>query len=99
MICLTVLLEFEWIIRGYYHFSTDEISSVLKHLLSLPHVKIENFRVVQKAVTNFEKGFDFADALHHASYSECESMASFDDKKFSRRSKRFGLMPSVFVPN
>jgi len=98
MICMTVILEFEWIMRGYYHFSTDEISSVFKHLLSLPHVKIENFRVVQKAVINFEKGFDFADALHHASYRDCESMASFDDKKFSRRSKRFGLIPSVFVP-
>ena len=29
--------------------------------------------------------FEFADAWHHASYRDCEAMASFDDKNFARR--------------
>ncbi|MCU7836228.1 MAG: type II toxin-antitoxin system VapC family toxin [gamma proteobacterium symbiont of Taylorina sp.] len=98
MVCLTVILEFEWIMRGYYHFKTTEISSVFRHLLSLPHITIENHTIILKALSNFENGFDFADSLHHASYKECEQIVSFDDKKFSRRSKRFGLMPPVIVP-
>ena len=32
------------------------------------------------------------------SYQNCTSIASFDDKKFARRAKRNGLMPSVIVP-
>ncbi len=98
MVCLTVILEFEWIMRGYYHFKTTEISSVFKHLLSSSHITIENRGIVLKALTNFENGFDFADSLHHASYKECEQIVSFDDKKFSGKSKHFGLMPPVIVP-
>ena len=48
--------------------------------------------------TNVVNGFDFADSLHHARYKECEQIVSFDDKKFSIKSKRFGLMPPVIVP-
>jgi len=98
MVCLTVILEFEWILRGYYHFNATEISSVFKHLLSSSHITIEKRSTVQKALAHVENGFYFADALHHASYKECDQVVSFDDKKFSRRSKRFGLMPSVVVP-
>ncbi|MBF0266064.1 MAG: type II toxin-antitoxin system VapC family toxin [Gammaproteobacteria bacterium] len=98
MICVTVILEFEWIMRGYYRFNTQEISSVFKHLFSLTHVTIENKSIVNKALTNYFNGFDFADSLHHASYETCDQVVSFDDKKFSRRSKRFGLMPPVVVP-
>ncbi|MFK5984237.1 MAG: type II toxin-antitoxin system VapC family toxin [Pseudomonadota bacterium] len=98
MVCLTVILEFEWIMRGYYRFNTTEISSVFNHLLSLSHITVQNRTIVHKALTNFENGFDFADSLHHASYKECEQVASFDDKKFSRRCKRFGFMPPVFIP-
>ncbi len=45
-----------------------------------------------------ESGLDFADALHHASYRDCESMATFDDRKFSRRARKLGLTPVVIVP-
>lgn len=98
MVCITVLLEFEWIMRGYYKFNKDEIGSVFKHLLSLPHIKIENRSTIEQTLTNFDNGFDFADSLHHASYKDCEQVLSFDDKKFSRRSKKYGLMPPIHVP-
>ena len=97
-VCKTVLLEFEWVMRGYYHFTPSDISAVFQHLFSLEHVVIEDRTAIQQAITNFELGFDFADVLHHASYKDCVSIASFDDKKFARHAKRNGLMPSVIVP-
>ena len=45
-----------------------------------------------------ERGLDFADALHHASYRDCDAMASFDDKRFARRAAKLGLAPRVVIP-
>jgi len=98
MVCKTVFLEFEWVMRGYYQFNSSDVSAVFQHLLSLKHVMLEDRESIQRAIANIELGFDFADALHHASYKNCTSIASFDDKKFARRAKRNGLMPSVVVP-
>lgn len=94
----TVLLELEWVMRGYYRFAPTEITCVFKHLLSLPQVTIEDRDTIEQAISSFEQGLDFADALHHASYQDCDAMASFDDKKFARRAKRLGLAPRVIVP-
>jgi hypothetical protein len=41
-----------------------------------------------------EAGIDFADALHHASYRSCDSVATFDDRKFARWAKKLGLAPT-----
>jgi predicted nucleic-acid-binding protein len=98
MVCKTVMLEFEWVMRGYYHFSASEIVAVFKHLLSLETVSLEDRASIQQAVANFEAGFYFADALHHASYINCDNVASFDDKKFAKRATRLGLNPAVIVP-
>ena len=35
MVCKTVLLEFEWVMRGYYKFSAAQIANVMHHLLML----------------------------------------------------------------
>ena len=98
MVCKTVILEFEWVMRGYYQFTSSDVGAVFQHLLSLKHITLEDRASIQQAIANLEFGFDFADALHHASYKDCTSVASFDDKNFSRRAKRMGLMPSVLVP-
>ncbi len=98
MVCKTVILEFEWVLRGYYGFAPDEICTVLRHLLALPHVTIEDRVTVEQALSHCDAGIDLADALHHASYRTCASMASFDDRKFARRAKKMGLAPAVIVP-
>jgi predicted nucleic-acid-binding protein len=98
MVCKTVILEFEWLMRGYYNFAPVEAATVLRHLLALPHVTIEDRRAVENALSNCDAGLDFADALHHASYSSCVSVASFDDRKFARRAKKLGLAPNVVIP-
>lgn len=98
MVCKTVILEFEWVLRGYYGFAQDEVVSVLRHLLALPHVTVEDRVSVLQALSHNEAGIELADALHLASYLSCDGMASFDDRKFARRAKKMGLAPTVIVP-
>lgn len=98
MVCKTVVLELEWVLRGYYHFAQAEIALVWRHLLSQPNITLEDRGAVEQALSNGDAGFDFADALHHASYRSCASVASFDDRKFARQAKRLGLAPAVCVP-
>jgi predicted nucleic-acid-binding protein len=98
MVCKTVLLELEWVMRGYYGFSPDQIATVMQHLLSLSHVVVEERESIVQTMSHASAGLEFADALHLSSYRDCERMASFDDRKFARRAKRLNLSPRVFVP-
>lgn len=97
MVCKSVILELEWVMRGYYGFAQAEVASVMRHLLELGHITVEDRESVEQALSNCEAGIDFADALHHASYRSCASVASFDDRKFARRAKKLGLAPAVVV--
>ena len=94
----TVLLELEWVLRGYYKFGSEEIGQVFAHLLSLTNIEIEAREQVERALANQAAGLDFADALHHASYKHCSSMVSFDDRGFVKKSKRLNLVPVVSLP-
>ncbi len=97
-VCKTVLLELEWVMRGYYGFSVTEVVRVMRHLLSMPQVEIEDRDTVEQALFHAEGGLEFADALHLASYRACSRMASFDDRKFARRVQRMNLAPKVVIP-
>jgi predicted nucleic-acid-binding protein len=97
MVSKSVILELEWVMRGYYAFSQLEVASVMRHLLGQLHIKIEDRDAVSQALANCESGIDFADALHHASYKSCETVATFDDRKFARRAKKLGMAPAVTV--
>ena len=98
MVCKTVLLELEWVMRGYYGFSKAQIAGVMNHLLALPQVTLEDRESIAQALSHCEAGLELAGELHHASYRECRSMASFDDRQFARRAQRMGLAPRVVVP-
>lgn len=93
----SVVLELEWVLRGYYKIPIKEVSAVLSHLLAIPHLELEDRVALEMAVAALEDGFDFADALHHASMRHCTSLATFDDKKFARRAAAHGWKPAVKV--
>jgi predicted nucleic-acid-binding protein len=97
MVSKTVVLELEWVMRGYYGFPQTEVASAMRHLLGLTHVAVEDREVVERALANNDAGVDFADALHHASYKTCTSVATFDDRKFARRARKLGMAPTVTV--
>lgn len=91
----TVVLELEWVLRGYYKSPPEDVLTVLVHLLAMPNVELEDRVAVELAAAALADGFDFADALHHASCRHCTSMTTFDDKKFARRATAQGWMPPV----
>jgi len=98
MVCKTVLLELEWVMRGAYASTREQFAGVLEHLLSSPQVTVEDRVSVEAALVGHRSGLDFADALHHASYRACETMVSFDDRKFGRRAGKLALVPAVALP-
>jgi predicted nucleic-acid-binding protein len=95
MVSKTVVLELEWVLRGYYSLTRQQVAAAFAHLLSMAHIQMEDKVAVQSAVAALALGFDFADALHHASYSQCTSVATFDDRGFARRAKKAGWKPAV----
>ncbi len=97
MVSKSVVLELEWVMRGYYSFAPAQVASVIRHLLAQATIVVEDRDAVEQALSNCEAGLDFADALHHASYRSCASIATFDDRKFARRAKKLGLAPAVVV--
>ena len=97
MVSKSVILELEWVMRGYYGFTPTEVASVMRHLLEQAHINFEDRNAVEQALFNCETGIEFADALHHASYKTCDSVATFDDRKFAHRAKKLGLAPPVIV--
>jgi predicted nucleic-acid-binding protein len=97
-VCKTVILEFEWVLRGYYKLPRMDVNSALQHLLQHPHIQFEDRRAIELATAHHAAGLDFADALHHASYGECAQVASFDDRGFARRGGQMKLKPPVKVP-
>ena len=97
MVSKSVILELEWVMRGYYSFDQAQVASVMRHLLDQAHITVEGRDAIEQAIFNCEAGIEFADALHHASYRSCETVATFDDRKFARRAKKLGLAPAVLV--
>ena len=94
---LTVVLELEWVLRGFYELVSEQVSSVLDHLLGLPHVTVERWELVKDASDLHRAGIDFADALHWFASRGCESFASFD-KALVRGCTKLKLEPAVIAP-
>jgi predicted nucleic-acid-binding protein len=97
-VCKTVLLELAWVLRGFYGYSSGDIVRAFAHLLAQAHIEIEDRQRVKQALRNHAAGLDFADAMHHASYADCQQIASFDDRGFVRRSSKLNLSPAVVLP-
>lgn len=95
---LTVVLEFEWVMRGFYELSPASFCQTIEHLLGMPNVTVERWEAVKDAVDLHRQGLDFADALHWASAGACERFLTFDDRRFVRRARRIKRTPEVGLP-
>ncbi len=93
-VSVTVLLELEWIMRGFYALPARDISRVLRALASVEHITVEDRDAVLAAVDAFDKGVDFADALHMARSSRASGFATFD-RRLAKRAKGLALTPPV----
>ena len=93
-VSVTVLLELEWVLRGFYELPLRDISRVLRALAGIEHVTLEDRDAVLAAVDAFDKGLDFADALHLARSSRASGFATFD-RRLATRAKGLALTPPV----
>ena len=93
-VSVTVLLELEWVMRGFYELPTREISRVLRALASIEHITLEDRNAVLVALDAFDNGLDFADALHMARSSRASGFATFD-QRLAKRAKGLALTPPV----
>ena len=87
---LTVVLETEWVLRSGYRSAPERIAALLRSLMGLPGIEVENTDAVIQALDWFEQGMDFADALHLAAARHCDGIATFD-RDFIRTAARLGI--------
>jgi predicted nucleic-acid-binding protein len=92
---LTVILELEGVMRGFYEVERETVCLAMEHLVGLPNVTVERWEAVRDAIDLHRSGLDFADALHWACSSQCDELLSFDDRRLVRRAARLGLQPKV----
>ena len=88
----SVLLETERVLRYSYELGSDAILRALRGVLGLPNVSVEDPTAAVTAMTLFEQGLDFADALHLASSSPADRFVTFD-ARLAKRAK--GLTPTA----
>ena len=77
---VTVLLEFEWVMRGFYGLPSKDIVRVMSALAAIDHVSIEDRGAVLAALDGYSRGLDFADALHLARSARATAFLTFDQK-------------------
>lgn len=93
-VSVTVLLELEWVMRGFYALPAGDVSRVLRALASLEHVSLEDRDAVLSAIDSFDAGLDFADALHLVRSARASRFATFDSR-MAKRAKGLSLHPPV----
>jgi predicted nucleic-acid-binding protein len=77
-ICKTVFLETEWVLRYTYELKRPAIREVFRKLLGYPQLQVEDRSAVLRALTLYDQGLDFGDALHLSSSGEADRFATLD---------------------
>lgn len=93
-VSVTVLLEFEWLMRGFYGMTRKDIARVLRALTSLEHVTLEDRATVLTALDAFDAGLDLADALHVGRSGRATAFVTFD-RRLVKRASRLALGQAV----
>lgn len=93
-VSITVVLEFEWLMRGFYKLSVPQTTSVLRALLSIEHITVEARLELEQAVQVAEAGMDFADALHVLRSGRATGFLTFD-QALVKRAAQTGLRPTA----
>lgn len=94
---VSVILEFEWVMRGFYELSRKDIQRIFESLCGLENVQVEDRGIVLAALNAYQQGLDFADALHLARADFCSTFLSFD-QRLKKRAHAAGLSPAVEAP-
>lgn len=94
----TVLLETVWVLssKAGYALSREAVIERVRHILGLENVYAQDEVDVANALTWFEAGMDFADALHLASSNALDGFATFD-RRMQLKASELNLTQSVVL--
>lgn len=78
----SVILELAWVLSSSsgYNLTRKVVTERLRHILGLPSMDTEDAVQVAQAIDWYEKGMDFADALHLASSCDVKGFATMDSR-------------------
>ena len=93
-VSVTVLLEFESVMRGFYELPRRDVVRVMRALAGMERITLEDRDAVLAALDAFDAGLDFADALHVTRSSRASVFATFD-QRLVKRARALGLSPPV----
>ena len=92
---VTVMLELVWVLESR-DCSVEQITTGLTALMDLPNFKPERADAWRAALSSYEGGMGFADALHLALSEGQQKFMTFD-KAFVRQGKKLGSRPEVML--
>ena len=81
----TVVLELFWVLNKSpaYKMPPEIVHSVIRHLISMRNIMVEDYESVERALEWSELGLEFPDALHLAASQNCSEFLTFDRKRFA----------------
>lgn len=74
----TVLMELEWVLRAVYGLDRPAVLTAFRNVLGLPVVQIDQPSLIALTLERYERGFDFADALHLLGARSATPLYTFD---------------------
>jgi len=92
----TVILETQWVLNYAYGIHKADIISGFQKLLGLPNVYPEDSETITQAISWYDQGLDFADALHLASGGQSDKFATFDTS-FAKRARKVSSLKIIEV--
>lgn len=95
LLCKTVLLEVEWVLRYTYEIPRERIEEIFRRLLGYPKMQVEDRHAVLQALTWYQEDLDFADALHLASITGRATRFATFDRSLAKDARRQPDCPAV----
>jgi predicted nucleic-acid-binding protein len=93
----TVVLELFWVLTSVYQIKRPQMLEVLRNLVALDSLLLEDEQAVASAVEYYGQGLEFADAMHLVAARDYDRFLTFDDK-LAKRANKLGLVPACVVP-
>lgn len=93
-VSVTVVLELEWVMRGFYKMPKAQVERVLRTLAGIEHVTLEDRSAVLTALDGFSAGLDFTDALHLARSVRAAAFLTFD-RRLAERGDVLAVEPRI----
>jgi len=94
---ISVTVELEWVLRGFYTLPSIDVERVLRAVLGVEHWVVEDRSRVLEAVNAMANGLDFADALHLTGSGHTRGLVTFDRRFATRAAAASGTVPVEYI--